>query len=83
MLAHAELFGERLSQRGIRFVLDLQPDHLAPLAFYELLLNLLEQIGGLVLVKGKIGVAHDTVRVSADHVIVQIKLPDILFDDLL
>ena len=53
----------------VRF--DFQTDRFAPLALFELFLNLLQQIHRLLLVNGEIGVAHDAEGMGSDDIVVQ------------
>ena len=82
-LLNLEVFFQDLQKAFVYLVLDLQTDDLSPLALGQLFLDLLEKIRCLILVKGEVGVSHNTVGIGADHIVVQEEFIQILLDDLL
>ena len=74
---------EDLQKTFIHLLFRFQTDHLAPLAFFQLLLDLHQKVFRLVLVNGEVRVSHNTVGMGADHVVAEKKLADIPLDDLL
>ena len=74
---------QKLEQLLVYLLLYLQADHLAPLAFFQLLLDLLQEIRRVVLLNGQVSVAHDPVGRGADNIIAQEQLLHVPLNDLL
>ena len=74
---------QNAKKSGIDLILHFQADHLAPLALFQLLLDLHQKILSSVLVNGKVRISHNTVRMRADYIITQEKLVNIPLNDFL
>ena len=77
-----EVFFQDRQQLFVNFLLHLQADDLTPLPLLQLFLDFLQQIFRLILIDTQVSIAHDTVRISTKHVIVQEQLLDIPLDNL-
>ena len=64
-----KLHFQNIQKPRIHLIFHFQADHLSPLAFFQLFLNLNQKILCLILVNRKIRITHDPVRMGTDHII--------------
>ena len=76
-----EFFRQHFKKTLIHAFFDLKADDLSPLALFQLLLDLLQEVLCLLLVDVKLRVPHDPVRISAENIIMLKEHSDILADD--
>ena len=74
---------QNIQQTFIHLIFHFQTDHLAPLAFLQLLLDLHQQVLCLILVNSQIRITHDPVRMGAYHIITEKQFINISLYDLL
>ena len=83
LLGNQKLLLDNLKKPLINPFLYLQTDCLPPLAPLELALDFLQQILRLILLNGKIRIAHDTERAGAYNIIIHEQLMNIPLNDFL
>ena len=74
---------QNIQQTFIHLIFHFQTDHLAPLAFLQLLLDLHQQVLCLILVNSQIRITHDPVRMGTYHIITEKQFINISLYDLL
>ena len=83
VLADLKFLLQDFQQLFVDALLDLKTDYFAPLALFQLLLDLKQQVLRLFLIDGQVGIPHDAVRAHAVHVVVLEQHVDVMLDDFL
>ena len=82
LIFYAQFFLQDLQKPFVTPGRNFQPDSLSPLPLLQLLLYFLQQVRRLILLDGKIGISHNSKRISAHNVIIQEQLMHIPLYDL-
>ena len=83
ILPDLQLFLQDIQKLRGDSVLHLQADNLPPLSFLQLLFDLHQKIGSLVLINSQLRVPHNAVGIGTYHLIPQEELLHVSLDDLL
>ena len=83
LVIDSKMLLELLKELLVHCLVHLKSYDLAPLSLLELLLDLLQQICGLLLIYGEVCISHDTVWICTHYVVVQEQLVKVLLDNLL
>ena len=83
VVCHFEFLLQEVEEPGIHAARHLQTDGITSLSLFELLLDLFEKIGCIVLIDRQIRISGDAVGICAHDIIIQKEAVKVMADDLL